>query len=143
MKKSPLKAAPRSKEEIAREMKLKADRQLIKEEFFPALKEATISIDEASQLLSATVAVIMEEAMAVLKEKTIKQIKGKLVKKLCPDDERLLQIEKLISIFDGKTLFDARGHFEAMKAVISQMMNDEMRNRKLDSLKEDWGRYLN
>lgn len=137
------KKSPISKEQLEREMKLAQSRKLIKEQFYPALQEATISVDEATQLLNAAISLIMEEAMETLRTRRMSEIRDRIVNKLCPNDERLLQIEKLMEIFDMQTLFEARGHLESMKAVISQMQIDEMRNRKLDTFTPDWGRYLN
>ena len=141
-KKSPVKAIPRTKEEIRRDFERAQNRKLIIERFFPALEEATISVDEASALLQACTALIMAEAMNTLKAMKVKDIRSALVNGLAPNDERLLQIEKLIEIFEDMTLFEARGHFESMKAVIQQMQMDEMRNRKLGSLTQNWDRYL-
>lgn len=138
MKKSPL-----TKEEVKRDFKRAQDRKLIKEQFYPALVEATVSVDEAQMLLQAAVSLIMEEAMEKLRTTLVADIRNRLVKKLAPNDERLLQIEKLIDIFHDHTLFEARGHFESMKAVIEQMKMDEMQKRKLDTLIPDWERYLN
>ncbi len=141
-KKSPIQHTPKTKEELEREMKLEAGRKLIIERFFPALKEATVSVDEATMLLGAACSLIMEEAMEALKTTKMDAVRNRIVKKLCPNDERLIQIENLIKIFDNQSLFEARGHFESMKACIEQMKMDEMRSRKLDTLKEDWDRYL-
>lgn len=142
-KKSPIQKVPRTKEQIARDVKISEDRRLIVEKVFPALKETTVSVDEATQLLSAMTALVMEEAMNTLRDKLVYSVKDKMLKKLCPDGERQTAIDDLLSLFDQQTLFEARGHFEALKSVIEQMKMDEMRNRKLDTLKEDWPRYLN
>lgn len=134
--------SPLSKEEVERDYKRAQARKLIKEEFYPALVDATISVDEAQMLLQAAVALIMEEAMEKLRTTLVADIRNRLVKKLAPNDERLLQIEKLVDIFHDHTLFEARGHFESMRAVIQQMQLDEMQKRKLDTLIPDWDRYL-
>lgn len=134
--------SPLTPEDIKRDWKRAQDRKLIKERFYPALVEATISVDEAQMLLQAATSLIMEEAMEKLRSTSMKDIKNRMIKKLAPNDERVLQIEKLLGIFDDHTLFDARGHFESMRAVIEQMKIDEMQKRKLDTLVPDWDRYL-
>lgn len=134
--------SPISKEDLQRDIKREQNRRLIMTEFYPALVEATESVDEASMLLQAGASLIMQEAMEIMNAKKMKEVKGRLIKQLCPNDERLLQMEKLIGIFDGMSLFEARGHFESMKAVVEQMKIDEFRGRKLDTLKPDWERYL-
>lgn len=137
MNKSPL-----TKEEVQRDYKRAQDRKLIKERFYPALVDATISVDEAQMLLQAANSLIMEEAMEILRIKKMDEIKNRVVRKLCPDDTRLLKIENLISVFDGMSLFEVRGHFESMGAVLRQMTTDEMRNRPLSSMNPAWERYL-
>ncbi len=142
MKKSPIKIVPRTADQIQRDNEIARKRKFIIDKFFPALKEATISVDESTMLLQATVALVMEEAMETLRTKKVKDIKNRLIKRLAPNDERLLQIERLIGLFDDLTLFETRGHFESMKAVIEQMKIDEMQARKLDSFTIDWDRML-
>lgn len=137
------KKSPVTKEQLIRDQELRRKRAIIVDKFFPALVEATISIDEAKMLLQAATSLIMEEVMQTMRERKFREIKGRLVKKLCSNDERLLQIEKLLDIFDNETLFVSRELIEGMKAAIEQMTLDEMMNRKLDTLKPDWNRMLN
>lgn len=139
-KRSPIQ--PPTKEELEREMKRAEARTLIKEKFYPAMVEATESVDEATHLMNAVTGLIMEEAMETLRTMHMKEIKNRIVKKLCPNDERLLQIENLIGVFDAMTLYEARGHFESMRAVLQQIQLDEMRTRKLNTFTVDWNRYL-
>lgn len=143
-RKSPLQLQREHKtpDQVQKEFLITQKRAFIKDKFYPALEAATVSADEASQLLSAIVALIMEEAMEKLRTTEMEEIRGRLVAKLCSDDQRILQIEKLVDSFKGMTLFEARGHCESMKAVISQMTIDEMRNRTLTSLNVQWDRYL-
>lgn len=135
--------SPLTKEEVERDFKRAQARKLIKEKFYPALVEATISVDEAQMLLQAATGLIMEEAMEKLRSTLVADIRNRLVKKLAPDGNRQVKIEALIDIFHDHTLFEARGHFESMRAVIDQMKTDEMQRRKLDTLTPDWDRYLN
>ncbi len=137
------KKSPLTKEQLLQQEDIKRKRKIIIEQFYPALKGATISIDEALQLLNAAGALIMEDALEKLRVTHMREIKSRLVKKLCPNHEREVAIEHLLGVFDDLTLFETRGHLENMRRVIEQMKMDEMRDRKLDSLKEDWNRYLN
>jgi len=136
------KVSPITKEQLYNEQERKHKQIFIKEKFYPALCDATISVDEAGFLLQAMTSLIMEEAMNTLRTTRMKQVRSSMVKKLTKGDERVLQIESLISLFDGLTLFDTRAYVEGMKAVIEQMKIDEMASRKLDSLKVNWDRYL-
>lgn len=141
-RKSPIQRTPKTKEELERELRLNKNRAFVKDIFYPALEEATISVDEASMLLQALISLIMEEAMETLKNTEMSQISGRLVSKLTSDNERVLAIEKLVNAFKGQTLFEARGNIEGMNAVISQMKIDEMQNRTLSSMNVNWDKYL-
>ena len=136
------KKSPVTKEQLFQPQENAYKKAFIKEKFYPALVGATVSVDEAGQLLQATISLIMEEAMETLRSKQMHEIRNRIVKKLCPDNERLLAIEELVSLFDKQTLFDARSNLEGMKAVLEQMKIDEMTKRGLDTLKVDWDRYL-
>lgn len=140
-KRSPIQ--PRTKEQILRDVEIARKRKIVTEKFFPALTAATVSVDEARMLVSATTSLIMEAAMAVLKEKTFKDIEEDVFKKLCPDGERAEEIRDLLKVFSDETLFVSREIIEGAKQAIDQMVNDEMRSRSLATLKADWNRYLN
>ncbi len=142
MVKKGAKKSPVTKEQLYQEQERAHKRRFIQEQFFPALASATESVDEAGYLLQAMTTLVMEEAMETLKTKRMKEVRGRIVKKLCPNDERLLSIEHLVTLFDGQTLFDARGNFEGMKQVLEQIKIDEMQKSKLSELRVNWERYL-
>ncbi len=142
MAKKGSKRSPISKDALWKEQENKERRQFIIEQFFPALKDATISVDEAGFLLQGIVSLIMEEAMETLKSTRMRDIRSRIVKKLCPNDERLLSIGLLVELFDSQTLFEARGNFEGMRAILEQVKLDEMRAKKLGDIKMEWERYL-
>ncbi len=137
------KKSPLTKDELFMQQERMYERQFVKEKFYPALVNATKSVDEASMLLQAITALIMEEAMAVLKEKNMKEIRNRIIKKLDPDSERGLSMETLVTLFDKQTLFKARSYIEGMKAVLEQMKIEDMQSRGLETLKPNWERFLN
>ncbi len=136
------KKSPVTKDELFRQQENKYKRDFIREKFYPALIGATKSVDEAGHLLQAMTSLVMEEAMQTLRSKKMNEIRSRIIKKLCPDHEREIEITNLVSIFDKQTLFDARSHFEGVKAMIEQMKIDEMSNRGLSTMKVDWDRYF-
>ncbi len=136
------KKSPLTPEEVKRGMEVNRKRKIVKEQLFPALNKATVSVDEAKMLISAVVGFIMEDAMNVLKDKKVKDIKDSLVKKLCTDGVREEEIRELLTIFDEETLFSARELIEGMKSGIEQMLIDESRARTLESLNPNWDRIL-
>lgn len=142
MVKKGTKKSPITKEQLLRQQENSYKKEFIKNKFYPALVVATVSADEASMLLNAMVSLVMEEAMETLRVKKMSEVRSRIIKKLTTDSERVIPIENLINLFDKYTLFDARVHFEGLKACIEQMKIDDMQNRKLDTLKVDWDRYF-
>jgi hypothetical protein len=63
--------------------------------------------------------------------------------KLCQDGERKDEIQTLLNTLKGENLFVAREIIEGMTRAIETMIVEEMRSRKLDTLKIGWDRYLN
>lgn len=141
-KKSPLQR--RTKEELEREMKMEAKRRLIKEQFYPSLKDTNYSVEETGMLLGAISSLIMAEAMEALHVIKMEEIQKKVVKKLTQEQEGKgsVELEKLMDVFKGHSLFEVRGHIESMKQVIEQMKIEEFQGRKLDSLVPLWEKYL-
>lgn len=133
---------PRTKEELELEIKREESKRFIKEKFYPAVAAATQSVDEATALLQAAGELIMGEAMQVMKTMKIKDVKNIIVRKLAPNDERLLEIETLIGIFDEKTLFDARVDLQHMQSLIEQVKIDMARSKKLSDIDVPWDKYL-
>ncbi len=133
----------KTEEELWREMEVQRKRRIVVEQFYPALCEATVSVDEAKMLVQASASLIMEAVLETMKERKFSEIYSHIISKLSPDDVRKPEIEKLFGTIKGENLFVAREIIEGMTRVIDQMTNDEMRERKLDSLKADWEKMLN
>lgn len=142
LKKSPIQA-PRTKEQLMRDIEVARKRKIIMTEFYPALIQATVSVDEAKMLLQATVSLIMEEVLSTMKERKLSEIYPRLLKKLCPEGVRQLEIEKWLGTIQGENLYVARELIEGATRAISQMLHDEELNRKLDTLTPDWNKMLN
>lgn len=142
MVKKGTKKSPITKEQLLQQQEANYRKEFIKNKFYPALVAATVSVDEASMLLGAMTSLVMEEAMETLRSTKMSEIRSRITKKLTGDNDRVVVVENLVALFDKQTLFDARSNFEGMKAVIEQMKIDDMQNRKLDTLKVDWDRYL-
>lgn len=136
------KRAQLTKEQIAAQMKVNGQQDLIEKVVFPAVVNATTSIDEAKMLLRAISASIMEESMKVLRETKMADIREGLVKKLT-EEGRVEEIDALLKSLDDQTLFDSRMLIEGLSSAIEQMIIDEMRGRTLRSLEVDWKRVFN
>lgn len=142
-KKSPIQNTPKTKEQLEREREIARKRVIVVDKFFPALKEATVSIEEAKMLLQASASLIMEEVMNTMRERTFDEMFNRVIKKLSPDDVKLLELEALFNTIRHENLFVAREIIEGMTRAIQQAEMEASREKKLDDLKFEWGRYLN
>lgn len=137
----------KSKEQIANEMKasqnIKRKRSIIMDNFYPALMEATVSVDEAKALVQAMGSTLMGEVMKTMRERKFSEILEDVHKILCADGERKEEVRKLLESVKDESLFDAREIIEGMTNAIEMMIREEMSGRKLDTLKADWTKYLN
>jgi hypothetical protein len=129
-------------EAVARQARIQRLRSLAKDEFYPALVGATVSVDEAKMLLQAMSTLIMDVAFNVLREKKVAEIKESLLKTLCPNNDRIEEIGKLIDVFLDETLFDTKGQIEGMASVIDYMIRSEMQDRTLNSFTPDWDKMM-
>jgi hypothetical protein len=127
------------KEKIARmrENPLFVERmKFTKEQFFPAMVAASNNVEDAQMFLGSMSSIIMEKFLQSMKDKTLGELK--LVESLDKKDKHYEQYCDLLALFDNKTIFESKEHFENMKNEIALFINREMGERKLDSLKTSW-----
>lgn len=130
----------KSKQEILSGMKANADFQkkmtFVREKFWPALMESSASIDDASILLAGFNTTLMQEFLALMKEKTMKDLN--LSVKLDPTDDKFLENQKLLELFNDMSVFDAKDLIEGMKNEIQLFITEELKTRPLSTLKPTW-----
>lgn len=107
-----------------------------KNEFYPALVKCSRNVEDAQMFLGSISSVIMEKFLQSMKDKTLKELK--LVESLDKRDEHYEDYVALLELFDNKTVFEAKEHFENMKNEVALFINREMGERKLESLKTSW-----
>lgn len=137
----------KSKEQLVQEQANRAEvarkKDIIVSKFYPALVNATVSVDEAKALINAMGTLLMEEVLKTMKERHFDEIAMALVDKLCPGDDRKVEIEELLKTLEHENLYVAREIIEGMTRAIETMITEEMRERNLDSLTPNWEKYLN
>lgn len=130
----------KSKEELLNNLRGNADFQLkmkfIKEQFYPALLEASTSIEDASTLLSGFNSTIMEKFLGLMKEKKVSELD--LYSRLDVNAPKHEQHKKLLELFSDMDVFQAKEYIEGMRNEIEQFKLDEFRERPLDTLKTKW-----
>jgi len=107
-------------------------RAFIKEKFYPALMEASTSIDDAKFLLSSLSNMVMENFLAQMKE--TKFVSLNLGAKLDKKAKNFPQYAAMLALFADENVLQARELIEGMKSEIELFINDEMKKRKLDTL---------
>ena len=137
----------KSKEEILGDIKRKEEisrkRDIVVNRVYPALKEATVSVAEAQMLIQAINTSMMEQVLGWMKEKQFAQLIPNLLERLCPDGVRRDEVLKLLTAVENDNVFVAKEILGGMENVLSQVINDDLKTRKLDDLPVDWDKMLN
>lgn len=130
----------KTKEEIEADMKRIAEvkrlRSLVKDTIYPAVVEASISIDDSKFLLHSFSTMMMDKFLESMKE--VKFTDLKLVDRLDPKAPKHAEYVKLLALFGNETVFTARELIEGMKMEIEMMISNEMKERKLETLKTNF-----
>lgn len=134
------KVAPKSKEEIARQLAAQSKRneqlKFIKEQFWPALSEASESIEDAQTFLQGFNSALMNSFLAAMQEKKFGEYK--LSEKLDPKHKLIEPQRKLVELFNEFTVFEAKTLIEGMTNEINTFIQDEKRKRPLATLHPTW-----
>lgn len=134
------KKQPKTKEQIVDNMKAVAEakrlRVFVKDKFFPALINSTESVDDAKFLLGSLSNMVMQEFLS--KMKGMKFIELKLHEKLDKKSEKYQDFIDLLALFSNEDVFTCKEIIEGMKGEINMMVDNELKGRKLDTLKTDW-----
>lgn len=130
----------RSKQQIAEGMKrvqeAKRLRSFVKDKLYPALLDASESIDDAKYLLGSFSNMMMEKFLAKMKE--IKFNELKLEEKLDPKAKKYEQFKVMLDLFKDESIFTSRELIEGMKNEIEMMITNEMKERELHTLKTNF-----
>jgi len=130
----------KNKDEVIADLKKNAEftqrMKFVKETFYPALCEASMNIEDAGMLLAGFNDMIMQEFLGRMKE--VKMIDLKLENKLDKTSPKYEQNKKMLALFDGCNVFEAKQYVEGMRGEIETFKRDEMQDRPLSSLKTKW-----
>jgi hypothetical protein len=131
---------PRTKDEIAEGMKriqeAKRMRAFVRDKFYPALVNATTSIDDAKYLLGSFSNMVMERFLEQMKE--MKFIDLKLHEKLDKKNANYDKFVELLALFGSENVLTARELIEGMKNEVQMNIDNELKGRKLETLKTNF-----
>lgn len=122
--------------ELKGNQKFQEKMKFTREMFYPALVKASVSIDDAQQLLYMINTMVMEKFLGLMREKTFKDLA--MEDKLNPKDPQYSNIKSLLDLFADMTVFDAKDLIEGMRNEINLFINEENKTRTLDQLKVKW-----
>lgn len=111
-------------------------REFVKDKFYPLLLTATTSIDDSKYLLGSFSNMIMEQFLNQMRLTKFKDLE--LEKKLDPNSPQYQDYVKILAIFEDESVFSSRELIEGMKGEIEAMINNELKERKLDTLKTNF-----
>ncbi len=123
-------------EKEERVQEVKRMRSFVKNKLYPALLLATTSIDDAKFLLGSLSSMMMEQFLAQMKE--TKFIDLKLHLKLDKQTPNYKHFLNLLAMFSGETVYNSRELIEGMKNEIQMMIDTELKDRKLETLKTNF-----
>lgn len=130
----------KTKEEIAKAMKnvekVKHLRSFVKDKFYPALLTASNSIEDSKYLLSSFSNMIMEQFLSQMKETKFKDLK--LETKLDPKSPQYKEYKKILDLFADEDVYSTRELIEGMKSEVEMMITNELKERKLSTLKTNF-----
>lgn len=107
-----------------------------KEEFFPALTQATTSIDDALSNLSIINTILMEKFLGFMKETKFRDLK--IQENISDQDPKAEDLKAMLALFDDMTAFDAKDLLEGMRNEINLFLSEENKTRTLADLKPRW-----
>lgn len=113
----------------------KAKMKFVKETFYPALLDASDSVEETIEFLAGFNTALMQTFLERMKDLPFKELG--LVDKVDMD-----KYKPVIEIFNEMNIFDAKDHIEGMRREIELFKQDEFRDRPLSSLKTKWADEL-
>ncbi len=110
--------------------------QFTKEKFYPALTEATTSIDDALQNLSIINTILMEKFLGKMKDVKFKELD--IQGNISDADPKAYALREMLSLFDDMTAFDAKDLMEGMRNEINLFLTEENKSRTLADLRRRW-----
>lgn len=129
-----------TKEELIANLQANAEfktkMRFVREQFYPALIEATESIEDASMLLAGFNTTLMQEFLGYMKEKKMSELK--LENKLDKNVGTYEKNKKLLDLFQDMDVFSAKEYIEGLREEIELFKQDYFKGKPLSELPTKW-----
>lgn len=130
----------KTKEQLLSDLKnneqFKAKMAFTREKFYPALVEASTSIEDAMTNLSSINTVVMQTFLGFMKEKKFGELD--MVSKMDEKAPKFEEIKAMLALFNEMSVFEAKELIEGMRAEIGLWCQEDNRMRNLKDLPKRW-----
>lgn len=131
---------PKTKEQLIADMKKSESwlrkMKFVKEKFYPALLDIDSSISDTKMFVSSINQMMMEKFLGFMREKKFSELK--MVDILDKKDANYDKYVVLLELFNDLSVFDAKDMIEGLSGEIGTFIEDEMKDRKISTLKTKW-----
>lgn len=107
-----------------------------REQFYPALVEATTSIEDAQNQLYLINTMLMQKFLDKMKEFKFSEMG--LSEIINDKDPKAEPLKEMLALFADRSVFEAKEIMEGMKAEINLFISEENKERSLADLKTKW-----
>ena len=128
---------PKTKEQLLTELKKSKKWQtkmkFVKEKFYPAVLDIDSSISDTKMFVSSVNQMMMEKFLGFMREKKFSELNMKDI--LDKKDEKYEKYVALLDLFNEQTIFDVKDMIEGLSGEIQTFVEDELKERKISTLK--------
>lgn len=115
---------------------VKRTRAFVKDKLYPALLKNAETIDDTKFFLGSMSNLIMSEFLAWMRDKKFSELH--LEDKLDPASPLYENYKEIIDLFKDESIFNTKELLDGMKGEIQMLVDNEMKGRKLETLKPDF-----
>ena len=130
----------KTKEQLLAELKgneqFKAKMAFTRERFYPALVEASTSIEDAMTNLSSINTVVMQTFLGFMKDKKFGELD--MVSKMDSKAPKFEEIKAMLDLFGDMSVYEAKELIEGMRMEIGMWVQEDNRMRNLKDLPKRW-----
>lgn len=134
------KAAPKSKEQLLKEMEIKKEvkrtRSLVTDKLYPKLLKCSKSIPDAIQFLAVLTMGIRQQFNNQMRTQKISDLK--LLEAVDPKADRVADYKECIGFIEGETVAGGLSIVEGLGNEIDRLIKKENAERSLATLKTDF-----
>ena len=122
--------------DLQKNQKWVAKMKFTREKFYPALVELDESIDDTKTFIASINQIMMEKFLDLMRQNKFGDLK--LAEVLDSKDAKYDKYKAILELFKDHSVFDAKDCIEGLKGELDLFVQDEMKERKMSTLKCKW-----